>query len=414
MACMISIFCAATVIGSSAQTFDTLLDFNPAIGAEPLYMQLIQGTDGNFYGTTFLDGVNGGGTVFRITSAGKLTTLYSFCAETECADGANPYAGLVQGTDGNFYGTTYSGGSGFSGTVFKVTPAGVLTTLHNFCFSPGCTDGSNPYGGVIQASNGNFYGTTYNGSTPGTIFEITPTGTLTTIYSFCSTGVCEDGTLPEAGLIQASNGNLYGTTSSGGTHSEGTVFQVTLAGALKTLYSFCSKTNCPDGNSPTSGLIQATDGNFYGTTFQGGANINYGSIFKITPAGVLTTLHSFEGTDGSGPEGALMQSTNGTFYGITNTGGTSNAGTIFSLSAGLGPFVEIRPTSGKAGSSVIILGTNLSSAASVSFNGTAATFTLVSKTEIKATVPAGATSGKVAVKISQGSLSSNVAFRVVK
>jgi uncharacterized repeat protein (TIGR03803 family) len=472
MACMISVFCAATVIVSSAQTFNTLLDFNPTIGAEPLYMQLIQGTDGNFYGTTFLDGVNGGGTVFRITSAGKLTTLYSFCAEAECADGANPYAGviqgtdgnfygttqeggssvnnsspgtifkitpagavktiytfcakpdctdgfspyagLVQGTDGNFYGTTLSGGTGFSGTIFKVTPAGVLTTLHSFCFSPGCTDGSNPYAGLIQASNGNFYGTTYNGSTPGTIFEITTNGALTTIYSFCSTGVCEDGALPQAGLIQANNGNFYGTTSSGGAHSEGTVFQVTPAGLLKTLYSFCSKTNCTDGYSPVSGLIQATDGNFYGTAFQGGANINYGSVFKITPGGVLTTLHSFAGTDGSEPEGALMQSTNGTFYGVTNNGGTSGAGTVFSLSAGLGPFVETRPTSGKVGSSVIILGTNLSSATSVSFNGTTATFTAVSKTEIKATVPTGATSGKVMVKISQGTLSSNTAFRVVK
>src|ERR1700678_2391731 len=169
MACMISVFCAATVIVSSAQTFNTLLDFNPTIGAEPLYMQLIQGTDGNFYGTTFLDGVNGGGTVFRITSAGKLTTLYSFCAEAECADGANPYAGVIQGTDGNFYGTTQEGGSSVNnsspGTIFKITPAGAVKTIYTFCAKPDCTDGFSPYAGLVQGTDGNFYGTTLSGGT---------------------------------------------------------------------------------------------------------------------------------------------------------------------------------------------------------------------------------------------------------
>ena len=469
IACVIFAFCVATVIASPAQTFSSLLSFNDTDGAQPFYTQLIQATDGNFYGTTFLDGVNGGGTVFRITPAGKLSTLYSFCEQNECADGANPYAGviqgtdgnfygttqeggvsiynsspgiifkispngvvktiynfcskpactdgfspyggLIQGTDGNFYGTTYSGGKGLNGTVFKVTPAGVLTTLHSFCFAPGCIDGANPSGNLIQASNGNFYGTTFSGSESGTIFEITPTGTLTTIYTFCATGVCSDGAMPQAGLVQTSNGNFYGTTSGGGAHSEGTVFQVTAAGAFKTLYSFCAKSGCPDGSTPVAGLIQATDGNFYGAASQGGAHKD-GTIFKITPAGAITILHSFNVVDGSAPQATLLQATSGTFYGATNTGGTSNDGTIFSLSAGLGPFVAMRPTSGKAGATVLILGTNLTGATAVSFNGTAAAFTVVSKSEIKTTVPKGATSGPVTVKLPGGTLTSNVAFQI--
>jgi uncharacterized repeat protein (TIGR03803 family) len=211
--------------------------------------------------------------------------------------------------------------------------------------------------------------------------------------------------------VQTSNGNFYGTTSGGGAHSKGTVFQITPTGTLKTLYSFCAKSGCPDGSTPIAGLIQATDGNFYSTASQGGAK-NDGTVFKITPAGAITILHSFGIVDGSSPQGSLLQATSGTFYGVTNTGGTSNDGTVFSLSTGLGQFVVTRPTSGKAGSTVLILGTNLTGATAVSFNGTAASFSVVSKSEIKTVVPKTATSGPVTVKLPGGTLTSSVAFQI--
>jgi uncharacterized repeat protein (TIGR03803 family) len=371
---------------------------------------LIQATDGNFYGTTQLGGANGAGTVFKITPSGTLTTLHSFCSQS-CTDGGAPYAGLVQGTDGNFYGTTFGGIA--NGTVFKITPSGTLTTIYTFCF--GCT-GANPYAGLVQATDGNFYGTTFFGGANGvgTVFEITPSGTLTTLYSFCPQSGCTDGANPYAALVQAANGDLYGTTEYG--NSSGTVFEITPSGTLTSLQAF----NGPNGASPYAGLVQATDGNFYGTTEQGGANsctlgsqdVGCGTIFKITPGGVLTTLHSFDGTDGEYPYAGLVQATDGNFYGTTSGGGANGDGTVFSLSVGLGPFVETQPTSGNVGATVEILGTNLTGATGVSFNGTAATFTVVSASLITTTVPAGATTGYVKVATPSGTLTSNVAFRV--
>jgi len=171
-----------------------------------------------------------------------------------------------------------------------------------------------------------------------------------------------------------------------------------------------------DGFEPVGGLIQATDGNFYGTTYLGGAS-DEGTVFKITSAGTLTTLHSFCSesgcADGGTPGGALVQGTNGTFYGATAGGGTNDDGTVFSLAVGLGSFVETLPTSGKVGAAVTILGTNLTGATSVTFNGKAATFTVVSSTEITTTVPTGATTGKVKVVTPSRTLSSNVSFRVL-
>jgi uncharacterized repeat protein (TIGR03803 family) len=199
------------------------------------------------------------------------------------------------------------------------------------------------------------------------IFKLTPTGTLTTLYAFCSQPGCTDGESP-GGLIQASDGNFYGSTAIGGANNEGTIFKITPRGILTTLYSFCSQTNCTDGSEPT-GLVQATDGNFYGTTHFGGA--------------------------------------------ITNAGCSSGCGTVFSLAVGLGPFVETQTSSGKAGTAVKILGTDLTGATSVTFNGTAATFTVNSTgSAITATVPPGATSGTVAVTTPSGVLSSNKPFTV--
>lgn len=303
---------------------------------------LLLATDGNFYSTTNYGGVNNGGTVFKITPDGTLTTLYSFCAQPGCADGLNPsVAPLIQGADGNLYGATALGGANGGGTIFKITTAGSLTTLYSFCAQPGCADGYEPQAGLVQA-DGTFYGTTYKGGTnnDGTVFTMTSGGTLATLHTFAGS----DGALPVGSLAAATDGNFYGVTETGGTNNDGTVFKMTPSGTLTTLHNF----NGADGMLPTDGLAQATDGNFYGTTNEGGAN-NMGTIFEVTPTGTLTTLHSFAGPDGSYPIGGLVQGTGGSFYGTTETGGTNNFGTVFSLSNYV---AQVQPPINADGSSV--------------------------------------------------------------
>jgi uncharacterized repeat protein (TIGR03803 family) len=396
----------------SSGTLTTLHSFDGTDGAFPS-AGLVQATNGDFYGTTTGDGANGVGTVFKITPSGTLTTLHSF----DGTDGAFPYAGLVQATDGNLYGTTAEGGANSCivsgknlgcGTVLKITPSGTLTTLHSF----DGTDGAFPYAGLVQATNGDFYGTTTGDGANGvgTVYKLTLDGTLTTLHSFDNT----DGANPDAGLVQGTNGDFYGTTLDGGGYGLGTVYKITPGGTLTTLHSFCSQggSNCTDGEYPYAGLVQATNGDLYGTTANGGDNGNYGTVYKLTLDGTLTTLHSFDNTDGANPDAGLAQGTNGDLYGTTSYGGANNDGTVFRLSVGLGPFVETNPTSGKVGKAVKILGTNLTGATSVTFNGTAATFTVVSSSEITTTVPTGATTGTVQVSTPGGTLSSNAPFTV--
>jgi uncharacterized repeat protein (TIGR03803 family) len=396
-------------------------------GANP-YAGLVQDTNGNFYGITYYGGANREGTVFKITPSGTLTTLYSFCSQSECTDGDQPHAGLVQGTDGNLYGTTYYGGANGQGTVFKITPSGTLTTLYSFCSQSGCTDGDDPYAGLVQAADGNFYGTTVSGgaNNDGTVFKITPSGTLTTLYSFCSQSGCTDGDQPYAGLVQGTDGNLYGTTYYGGAgayESEcpdsegcGTVFKITPGEPPTTLYSFCSQSGCTDGAGPYAGLVQATDGNLYGTTYYGGASDacdgGCGTVFKISRSGLLTTLHSFDYTDGNEPYAGLVQDTNGNFYGTTSGAGAHGYGTVFSESVGLPPFVKTQPTSGMVGEAVKILGANLTGATGVIFHGHWAAFKVVSSSLITTTVPAGATTGPVEVVTPSRTLFSNMPFQV--
>jgi uncharacterized repeat protein (TIGR03803 family) len=445
---------------TSGTAFTDLAAFNGANGANPLpSATLIQGADGNLYGTTSGGGAYNSGTVFQMTPAGALNTFYSFCAQANCADGAYPSAGLVLGTDGNFYGVA-GVGANYSGMVFQLTPTGTLTTLYNFCSQANCADGESPFAGLMQGTDGNFYGTTQLGGTGtacvfgvgcGTVFKITPSGTLTTLYSFNG----PDGSFPDGTLIQASDGNFYGTTYLGGANNDGTVFQMTPAGTLTTLHNF----DGTDGARPAAGLIQASDGNFYGLTSEGGAH-GLGTLFRITPVGALSTLLSFRRAVGEYPIGALVQATdgglygttaqggangygtifkinhkgfstvysfgaadgfgnsglfeatNGTFYGTAATNNPNNQGTVFSLAVGLGPFVETVPTSGTVGETIQILGTDLTGATHVSFNGTAAAFTVVSASEITTIVPAGATTGFVAVKTASGKLKSNVRFLV--
>jgi uncharacterized repeat protein (TIGR03803 family) len=389
-------------------------------GSYPL-AGVVQGTDGNFYGTTFLGGTDGDGTVFKINPSGALTTLHS----VDVTDGLQPLV-LVQGRDGNFYGTTYEGGANAYGTVFKITSSGTLTSLYSFCSEINrgiCTDGSSPLGGLVQGTDGNFYGTTVVGGTGGckygcgTIFKITPSGTLITLHSFGG----QNGSEPIAGLIQGTDGNFYGTTEYGGANDAGTVFTVSPSGTVTRLYSFsCSGSTCANGVFPGARLVQGTDGDFYGTADGGGAN-DYGTVFKITSSGTLTTVHSFAGPGDAYyfPYPGLIQGTDGTFYGVTPFSGTVNetcplgCGTIFSLSVGLKPFLETEPTSGAVGTPVNILGSNLTGATSVTFNGTAAVFTVVSKTLITTTVPTGATTGTVQVVRPNGKGLSNVPFTVL-
>ncbi len=313
----------------------------PCTGGANPYGALVQAPDGNFYGTT-------SGTVFKITPSGTLTTLYSFCSQPNCADGYSPN-GMVLATDGNFYGTTNSGGFANCpdgcGTILKITPSGTLTALYSFCSQGNCPDGYTPWG-LIQAVDGNFYGATGHGGASGngcdgygcgTIFKMTPSGTLTTLYSFCTQTGCPDGEFPNGELVQARDGNFYGTTPQGGANCPdngtcGTVFKITPSGNLTTLYSFCSLSRCADGAYPTAPPVQAADGNFYGTTYGGGANLS-GTVYKITPNGALTTLYSFcpaRGcADGLFPDAALVPAPDGNFYGTTDEGGTSNYGTVF-------------------------------------------------------------------------------------
>ncbi len=454
-ACAAILLWAAAAIASPAQTFTSLASFNGPNGAEPLSIMegpngrllgttfegggkancgtafevtlagkiskqftfkctdgnepqgLTLGTDGNFYGVTFFGGTGNGGTVFKLTPSRVLTVLLSFTVGG--SGGSGPVGNLVQGTDGNFYGATYGGGSSLSyGTLFKITPSGTLTTLYEFDF----THGAQPYSGPVQGTDGNFYGTTYSGGAygVGTVYKITPQGDLTVLHSFGE--FSGDPSFPVTSLVQGTDGNFYGATPYGGPDNDGTIFKITPAGELTVLHSFAET----DGRWP-GGLLQATDGNFYGTTAYGGTDDAAGTIFEMTAAGAVTTVHNFDGTDGANSS-MLIQDTNGTLYGVTGGGGDLNCdptygcGTVFSLALGLGPFVETVPTLGNVGTPVTILGTNLKRATSVSFNGTKAAFTIVSGSEITTAVPTGATTGKVTVTTHAGTLSSNVPFTV--
>jgi uncharacterized repeat protein (TIGR03803 family) len=480
--CIVFVFCVAAATASRAQQFTTLVIFDGTNGSSPEYGSLIQARNGLLYGTTYNGGQPecpppyGCGTIFSLTKGGKLTTLSEFSG-----GGGLPAAGLLQASDGNFYGTTEFGGSNSNGTVFRMTPEGTETSLYSFDLYH---DGGNPLGWLVQDSNGDLYGTTSEGGTAGpsidtgTVFKITPDGALTTLYSFCSVdpSCTENGYGPVAGLVLGSDGNLYGTTGStffkisptgalttlytfcgkpdsscaidgwdpsggviqanngdfygvatfGGAHGDGTVFKITREGKLTTLHSF----NGTDGAMPTGTLMQASDGNFYGTTQFGGANVicdgctqAAGTVFKMTPDGKLTTLHDFcsekNCADGENPWAGLLQDTDGDFYGTSNQGGEESCfaygtgcGTLFRLDLGLDPFVSLARDSGSAHEPIGILGQGFKGTRDVKFNGTPALFHAESDTYLTAEVPDRATSGPVTVKTPGGDLKSSQRFRV--
>jgi uncharacterized repeat protein (TIGR03803 family) len=369
---------------ADAQTFTNLYSFTGGDDGEFPACSLIQTGDGLLYGTTQTGGINGFGTVFRVTTGGTLTTIHSF-SQTG-ADGSNPrgslmqagygtiygmtfkggthnvgaifrvvfaaaptafsfsatngsgpsHGALIQASDGNFYGTTQLGGGLSHGSIFRFADDGSGSNNLLYSFGSQASDGGSPVAGLVQASDGNLYGTTFTGGGGGgTIFKITTNGVYTSLYSFASGN---DGANPEAGLMQASDGNLYGTTSGGGTNSYGTIYRITTNGDYASLYSF---TGGNDGAAPSDDLIQAADGNLYGTTSGGGADFD-GTIFKFTTNGVFTLLYTFTGgDDGSSPGAALMQAADGNLYGTTSAGGADGYGTVFKLTIASPPALNI-------------------------------------------------------------------------
>lgn len=465
----ISLFALAGffVASASAQTYTKLYTWpedtrnDTGIGLAGL---MTQGRDGNIFGTVGDDNSNAAGSAFKMTPSGTFTRIYSFCSLTKCADGSGPWGGLSLGKDGNLYGTTTGGGAHNSGTVFKLTPPGALTTVWDFDNGPdggvpwypplqSLVDGdfygvsntqyANDYGAFYklvptatppykesvpinfnytdgndpnlptQGTDGNFYGSTVSGGTKGLglVYKTTAAGVETILHNF--TGAPTDGTYPIGVMVQGNDGAYYGVTWEGGTNNWGTIFKITSSGTYTLLHNFVGRPN--DGAFPRSGLILGSDGNFYGTTLSGGT-ANDGTIYKITPSGQFTLLYSFcsqtNCADGFSPVIPLLQHTNGKFYGST-TGNSLGGSYFYSLDTGLAPFVKMVNWGGKVGNTVELLGQGFIGTTGVSFNGVAATFNNVSDTYMTATVPAGALTGRVTVTTFTGSMVSNRAFLVL-
>jgi uncharacterized repeat protein (TIGR03803 family) len=364
---------------------------------------LATGSDGNFYGISVYGGNEDGGVFYRVTPGGKFTVLHNFCYGTDCMGGQNPN-GLFLGFDGNFYGTTAYGGKSNQGVFFRISPKGEFKVLHAFCLLSDCQDGNFPLA-PIQGQDGNFYGTTAEGGTQGAgvIYKLTPDGTYEVIHNFCSHDICAAGGVIQP-LVQDAKGNLFGITSGGGTHGFGAVFELTAEHHFKILHSFAPHV---DGGDPNAGLVLANDGNLYGVNLYG--KYGEGTAFEVTPEGEFTLQYTFQ-LAGNAPYVPLFQSTNGLLYGTLE----GSNGTVFQLSNNLSPLIETIPTGGKVGKRVLILGNGLTGATSVTFNGMPAEFKVQKDSFITATVPAGATTGTVSVVTRSGTLNSNPQFVVTK
>jgi uncharacterized repeat protein (TIGR03803 family) len=429
-----------------------LYSFDRTNGANPVYSALVQGRDGLLYGTTLLGGVNNLGTIFKIDTSGNITLLHSFNG----SDGEAPSGGLVLGPDGNFYGTTPTGGAGKLGVVFKISPTGTYTVLHNFMYYP--TGGGYPYGPLVLAEDGSFYGVTDFGGAGGggVLYRITSAGQFVVIYSYDDTEFGGGMVAP----VQGANGNFYVTFLTGGANGFGSLTEVSPHGALLNVFSFDGATEGKypvgtvaqgaDGNfygttdqagavpggvlfkvdanldytvlqdfgaiagggtDPESGLVLATDRNLYGSTLGGGSR-NLGTIYRVTPDGSLNNI--FNWAVKVEVQAAMVQHTNGTLYGVTHDGGNFGLGIVYSLNLGLGPFVTFVGAAGKVGQTAEILGQGLTGSTSVTFNGVpASSFSVIGGTYLTAVVPSGATTGPVVVTTPTGPLTSNVSFRIV-
>jgi uncharacterized repeat protein (TIGR03803 family) len=362
------------------------------------------GSDGDFYGTTSGGGIHGNGTVFKITTDGKLTTLHSFSAAG--TDGGSPNYPVFQASNGDFYGATPAGGANTGGTFFRITSSGSYTTLASFensvtGYSP------NP---PVEGTDGNFYGTTHNGGPPGccgTVYRATPAGKVTLLYTFPSGPGSAIGR-----LVEGSDGNFWGVTAGAPFGSCGELFKVSSSGDLTVVHTFAGQPG--DGCLPLSGLIAGSDGNLYGVTSAGGS-ANVGAIYRVNPSTddyALVASFCGSGCTFYNPQPVLAQNTNGTFYG--NSFGSSDGGSdFFSLDVGLGPFTRTETQSGAVGAHVVFLGQDFTGATEVEFGGASATFNVVSDSEVTAVVPAAAVTGVVSVVTSTGTVSSLGNFKVL-
>jgi len=394
------------------------------------YAPPIQAADGNFYGTTIYGGASGYGTVYKMTPSGTLTLLHSF----DLTNGRNPFGPLVQGNDGNFYGTAYSGlGANVYGMVFKVTSKGTFTILHAFDL----TDGGNPYAGLVLGKDGNFYGTTFNGGSVGygNVFKITPAGALTVLHSFTPGS---DGGTPYGGLVQATDGNFYGVGYLGGTKNDGTIFRITPSGTFSVRYNF----DGTHGSLPMVSLLQDTTGTLYGVTNTGGAH-NTGAFYSfkasLAPYAALLPTSGKVGNSvgilGQGFNSATGVSFNGTaatfkissdtfltatvpagaktgLVTVTIPGGNLKSNINFRVTPTIKSF---SPTSGPVGTPVTIKGVSLTQTTKVTFGGVKATTVVVnSDTEVTANVPNGAKTGKIAITTPGGTAASAIVFTVTQ
>ncbi|MBZ5546341.1 MAG: hypothetical protein LAO22_00060 [Acidobacteriia bacterium] len=388
--------------------------------AEQCYNGLTLGSDGLLYGTCNLwdDNLDNGGVIFKFDPTHEddaPTVLYKFPFCSYNTYGLGP---LTLGTDGNLYGTTTGKngcpGSYTYGIFYKITPAGQFTILHVF---QGIPEPGTPSGPLTLGANGNFYGTSQIGGKPGdynggTVYQITPKGKVSVLYSFPNTGPY----MPVAGVTQGADGKFYGTTNYGGTYGHGTIFQLVSTGTISVLHNF--NYSVDHAGFPSFPLTLGTDGSLYAPslTFNMGG---YGpeSLFKITTKGVYTDLYNLlpatcaQGTaDGCMLSSPLVLHPNGTFYGTTAQGGSVGRGVFYGLNTGLKPYIILQAPLGNIGTTLGIFGQGFSTASAVEFNGTLANFIVVSDTYLTATIPAGATKGYVTVTESSGTLKSAIKF----
>lgn len=311
---------------ASSQTskFKVLHAFSSGTDGETPQAGLVLDAQGNLYGTTEDGGTFGEGTVFKIDSAGNETILHNFNVRT---DGGYPFGPVILDNARNIYGTTTEGGPAGSGTVFELNINGKEAILHAFAASS--SDGSFPIAGLVRDSAGNLYGTTSGGgsSTWGTVFRVDATGAETVLHSFAG---FPDGQLPWAGLTLDAHGNLYGVTISGGSRGYGALFGLNMQGVESVIASFTILT----GDSPSGTLVEDGTGNLYGTTAYNGAH-SRGTVFKFdTATRVETTLYNFGASgnsDGATPAAGLVRDTAGNLYGTTQVGGSKRCGVVFKI-----------------------------------------------------------------------------------